>query len=139
MLAIVSDDNISLTVSSRNRRDIGFSSDNDSRLMVVIPDNNSAEMRFQFWAATQTSFPYPDDADDDEDYLVMSVDNHSNGLWASAVSDAACLDSDEAMAVFSPCGYYIEWGGQDNQSQPVLTEQVTLSIDEFNLVCNSDE
>ena len=135
----VSDDNVSLTVSSRNRRDIGFSSDNDSRLMIVIPDNNSAEMRFQFWAATQTSFPYPDDADDDEDYLVMSVDNHSNGLWASAVSDAACLDSDEAMAVFSPCGYYIEWGGQDNQSQPVLTEQVTLSIDEFNLVCNSDE
>jgi len=112
--------------------DLNTSLSNDLRQTVVTKDvTESRELRFTNWAELE-----PNDCCAGEDYLQIAGIKWGHGLWNDMVENQTCDTAlTDHTAKYDVCGYYVEWGGTDNDSDVVLADVVTVDLAKHRAVC----
>ena len=128
------------SVNSRTTHLIGF---DDPQTNPSFPlgqlepllDNTSQNIHFTAWGRREGTITYPDNQTASHDYLVMSVDSDFRSLWANHPADETCIDSNDENALFTPCGYFLQWAGKDPETEPVLAIRRDILLSDQQDIC----
>ena len=113
--------------------DLNTSLSNDLRRTVVTKDvTESRELRFSNWAELEPN----NCCGGVEHWLQIAGIKWGHGLWNDMSTDRECNTSlTNHQAKFDVCGYYVEWGGSDNDTDIVLADVVTVDLAKHRAVC----
>lgn len=128
------------SVNSRTTHRIGF---DDPQINPSFPlgqlepllDNTSQNIHFTAWGRREGTITYPDNQTASHDYLMMSVDSNFRSLWANHPADETCIDSTDENALFTPCGYFLQWAGKDPETEPTLAIRRDILLSDQQDIC----
>lgn len=113
---------------------------NDLRLHVTTPTDETITQMFHRWGVNRGS-PIKNQPDDSggEDYMQICGLEAGHGTWNDLPHDFPCRTEGNDVDVYRVCGYYVEWGGRDNETDPGLVLSREFDIADQREFCQIEE